>query len=104
MYCRSPLSAFFHDFPAAEAETRAQELSWQPATYIDSIHVSYCACKDIPSVYLCCTQDRIIPIEIQCQIAAMAEAETESCDAGHMVILSQPERVVELVRKAAGEV
>lgn len=72
--------------------------------YIESIHVSYCAWKDIPSVYLCCTKDRIIPLNVQHKIAAMAGAKIESCDAGHMVVLSQPERVVEVVRRAAGEV
>ena len=34
----------------------------------------------------------------------MAGAETESCDAGHMVVWSQPEKVVEVVLKAAGDV
>ena len=34
----------------------------------------------------------------------MAGAETESCDAGHMAMVSRPERVMEFVRKAAGEV
>ncbi len=104
MYCRSPLSTLFNDLPATEAEKHAKELSWQPSTYIDSIHVSYCAWKEIPSVYLYCTQDQIMPLEFQHQIAAMVGAETESCDAGHMVILSQPERVVEFVRKAIGGV
>ena len=104
MYSRDPIRSLFNDFPPAEAEKHAQNLSWQPAAYIESIHVSYCTWKDIPSVYLCCTRDQVIPLEVQHQIAAMAGAETESCDAGHMVILSQPERVVEFVRKAAGEV
>ena len=45
----------------------------------------------------------MIPLRFQKQIAAGAGAETEDCDAGHMVILSQPERVAEFVRKAAGE-
>lgn len=58
-------------------------------------------------MYLCCTQDRIIPLEFQRKIAAMAGAEMESCEAGHMVILSQSELVVETVlgaaRKGGGE-
>ena len=103
MYPVNPLPSLFNDFPADEASAYAQALSWQPSTYIESIYVSYCAWKEIPSVYLCCAQDRVIPLEVQRQIAAMAGAETESCDAGHMVILSQPERVVEFVRRAAGE-
>lgn len=103
-YCRDAVSSLFNDLPIAEAEERVKELCWQPATYVESIHITYCAWKEIPSVYLCCTQDRIIPLEIQCQIAAMAGAETESYDAGHIAMVSRPERVVEVVRKAAGEV
>lgn len=55
-------------------------------------------------MFLCCAQDQVIPLEVQRQIAEMAGAEMETCDAGHMVILSQPERVVEFVREAAGGV
>lgn len=101
MYSRDPLADLFHDLPAIEATKGAEGLSWQPATYVESIHVSYGAWKEIPSVYLCCTQDRVIPVGAQQQMAAMAGAETESCDAGHMVPLSRPERVVEFVCRAA---
>lgn len=104
MYPHSPLTTLFHDIAPAEAETYARSLSWQPASYRESIHVTYCAWKEIPSVYLCCTEDRIMPLEFQQKMAGMAGAEVESCDAGHMVVLSQPERVVEVVLRAAGEV
>lgn len=103
MHSKDPLRSLFNDIPAAAAEKYAKELSWQPSTYIETIHVTYCAWKDIPSVYLCCTQDQIIPLEMQHRLADMAGARTESCDAGHMVILSQPERVVEFVTGAAAE-
>ncbi len=103
MHSRDPVASLLNDLPPADAEKYANELSWQPATYVESIYVDYCAWKDIPSVYLLCTRDQVIPIEVQRQIAAMAGAETESCDAGHMVTLSQPERVVGFVRWAAGE-
>ena len=102
MHSRDPLSLLFNDFPPTLAETYASGLSWQPSTWIPSIHVNYGAWKDIPSAYLYCTEDRVIPLEAQREIAAMAMAEeTESCDAGHMVMLSQPGRVVEFVLKMA---
>lgn len=104
MYPRSPVIALFHDFSGAEAESLAKALSWQPEGYRESIHVSYCAWKDIESVYLCCEEDRIIPLAFQQKIAAMVGAEVEICDAGHMVVLSRPERVVEVVLRAAGVV
>ena len=103
MRSKDPLRSLFNDFPAAEAERFAKELSWQPSTYIETVHVTYCAWKDIPSVYLCCTQDQVIALEMQRQFADMAGAKMESCDAGHMVVLSQPERVVEFVTRAAVE-
>ena len=103
MHCHDPLPTLFNDFSSPEATRHASQLSWQPAGYISSIHVSYCAWREIPSVYLCCARDGAIPLEMQQQFAAMAGAEIESCDAGHMVMLSQPERVVEFVSKAAGE-
>ena len=101
MRCRDPIPSLLHDLPASEAKGHAAQLSWQPASYVSSIHVSYGAWKKIPSAYLCCTQDKAIPLEIQQQFIEMVGAEAESCDAGHMVMLSQPERVVEFVRKAA---
>ena len=101
MHSRDPIPSLFNDLSPASAEKHAAALSWQPSTYVSGIHVNYGAWKDVPSVYLYCTQDQVIPLVMQRQIAAMAGAETESCDAGHMVMLSQPERVVEFVVKAA---
>ena len=33
----------------------------------------------------------------------MAGSEIERCESGHMVMLSMPDTVVEVIRKAAGE-
>lgn len=99
MYVQDPLNTLFNDSYDREA---ARNLSWQPATYIESVRITYCAWKDIPCDYLCCTKDQITPLEAQEKIAAAVGAKrVEKCDAGHMVCLSQPERVVEFVRKAA---
>lgn len=98
-----PIPLFFNDIPLAEAERHLQSFTWQPANYLKHIHITYGAWKEIPSVYLFCEKDKVIPLEIQQGIAQMAGAETESCDAGHSVMLSQPERCVDVIRKAAGE-
>ena len=99
--CRDPEQTLFNDFHPTSAVLNAKLLSWQPMTYASTLKVSYCAWREIPSVYLCCTLDQVIPLQVQCQMAAMAGAETESCDAGHMVMLSQPHRVVDFIVRAA---
>ena len=101
MRCRDPVPTLFHDLFPSEAERHAAQLSWQPAGYVSSVHVTYGAWKEIPSAHLCCSQDKTIPLEWQRQFVEMAGGEAESCDAGHMVMLSQPELVVEFVKKAA---
>ena len=101
MHSSVPITFLFNDFPRPVAEHLAAALSWHPSTYILGIHVNYAAWKDIPSVYLLCTRDQVISLEMQRHFAEMASAETESCDAGHMVMLSQPSRVVEFVVNAA---
>lgn len=104
MYPVSPLTTLFNDIPIAEAEVFIKDhMSHQPASGWDDQKISYCGWRDIQSVYLCCEGDTLLPPSIQHQIAEMTGAEVESCNAGHMVVLSQPETVVEVVRRAAGE-
>jgi len=50
-----------------------------------------------------CEGDALLPPRVQVEMAEMAGAEVERCGAGHMVLLSEGERVVEVVRRAAGE-
>jgi len=102
MYCKNPISNIFSDLPTSEAENWLTKLDCQPAFGWNE-EVTYGGWKDVPSVYLCCKNDTIVPVQMQLLMAGVAGSEIEYCSAGHMVMLSQPDRVVELVRKAAGE-
>ena len=79
------------------------KLHSQPASGWDGT-VTYAGWNNTPSVYLCCEVDAVIPPALQHQMVEMAGSEVETCDAGHMVMLRLPEKVVEVIRKAAGEV
>lgn len=100
MYCKSPRASLFNDLPSAEADAWLSKMSFQPAEGWNDV-VTYCGWKDIPSTYLVCERDAVFPPEMQRQCAKMAGSEIETCSAGHMVMLSQPERVVEVVVRAA---
>ena len=102
MYCKSPTSSLFNDLDPTTASEWAAKLSCQPASGWDDV-VTHTGWKTTPSVYLVCEQDALLPPPLQRQMAEQAGSVVEVCDAGHCVMIGQPERVVEVVRKAAGE-
>ncbi|KAL8656812.1 MAG: hypothetical protein Q9226_002550 [Calogaya cf. arnoldii] len=103
MYCVNPTCLLFNDLSPTSASSYVSKLQWQPASGWDDV-VDYMGWKDVPSVYLICEQDAVLPPEMQQQMADRAGSEIERCNAGHCCMIGQPEKVVELVEKAAGEV
>lgn len=69
----------------------------QPSTDWDR-ELIYCGWMEVPSVYLVCEADRLIPAEWQLQAAGRAGSEILRCTAGHMAPLSMPEKVLEVVK------
>ena len=98
MLCKNPQELLFNDVPPAAAEEASKQLRHQPTAAFQDAQITYCGWRDIPSVYLCCEKDALLPPALQRQMAEMAGAKVESCDAGHMVMLSRPDVVVDLVR------
>ena len=80
-----------------------EALKTQPAEGWDDV-VTYCGWKDVPSTYLVCEADAAIPPPVQMQMAEMANCKIEKCGAGHMCILSMPEKVVEVIESAISAV
>ena len=59
------------------------------------------AWKTIPSWYLVAKQDRIIPPEAERAMAARARATTVEIDSSHVAMMSNPDAVTKLIRRAA---
>jgi pimeloyl-ACP methyl ester carboxylesterase len=59
------------------------------------------AWKTIPSWYLVAKQDRIIPPEAERAMAERAGAKTVVIDSSHVAMMSHPDKVTALIRKAA---
>lgn len=101
--CASPETLLFNGIPPAIAAPHMANLSCQPASGWDDV-VTYAAWKKIPSTYLVCEADAVLPPAMQREMAARAGSKVvESCKAGHMAIVGMPERVAACVRRAAGE-
>lgn len=99
MHCITPEKTLFNDLDDAATQKWTEALKPQPAEGWDDT-ITYCGWKEVPSVYLVCEKDQVIPPPMQTQIGEMAGCKMESCDAGHMAILSVPEKVAEVVKSA----
>jgi len=97
--CMTPEKLLFNDLDEPEKDKWIKALRTQPAEGWDDM-VTYCAWSHVPSVYLVCEGDAIIPTSLQLQFAEAASSKIEKCGAGHMPMLSMPERVVEVIRGA----
>lgn len=95
----SPATLLFSDLPESEAAEWTSKLHGFPGDGWNGT-VTYCGWRDVPSVYVLCTQDATIPPPLQEQLAASAGSKVEKLDAGHMPQVSQPDALTKLVKDA----
>ncbi|KAF8852482.1 alpha/beta-hydrolase [Acephala macrosclerotiorum] len=100
LFCKDPASFLFNDLPPDVAQMWISRLECQPAWKWDG-EITHGGYKDVSSVYLLCSNDQCVPLAMQRQCAELAGSEIVSCNAGHMVMLSQPETVVKVIHTAA---
>ncbi|PYI11019.1 alpha/beta-hydrolase [Aspergillus sclerotiicarbonarius CBS 121057] len=103
MYCAQPEVLLLDDVPEPEKAQWLAKLKPQPAQGWDGT-VPYTGWKDVPSVYLVCEGDKALPAGLQEQLAGLAGSQIERCSAGHLPQVSQPERVVEVIKAAAATI
>ena len=99
---RNALNNLFGDLSPEEATKWVKALQIQRAAGWDDT-VTYGAWKEVPSVYLMCEGNACLRAAVQLQMAGTAGSKVEKCAAGHMPMISMPERVVEVVEAALEE-
>lgn len=99
LHCKDARHTLFNDLPDEVAGKWLAQLQCQPA-YGWDCEITHNGARDVPSTYLICDKDAAVPPDMQRQFADLAHSEVKHCHAGHMVIVSHPEVVVELVREA----
>ncbi|TVY36053.1 hypothetical protein LSUB1_G006303 [Lachnellula subtilissima] len=100
IHCKTPEKLLFNDLDAVATEKWVKVLRPQPAAGWDDT-VTYSGWEEVPSVYLVCAKDAILPETMQLGFAQLAGSQITRCNAGHMVQISMPEKVVEVVKAAA---
>ncbi|KAK9773074.1 putative Alpha/beta hydrolase fold-1 [Seiridium cardinale] len=99
--CVDSQNSLFHDLSPKEAEGWQNRLEVHPTLDNWKVAVPYCGWKDVPSIYILCELDRLLPVHVQQMMAELAGSETVRLEAGHMAQLSRPDAVAEVVLKAA---
>ncbi|KAF9692219.1 hypothetical protein EKO04_009523 [Ascochyta lentis] len=88
LYCANALTNLFNDLSGQDARFWDARLRPQPASKWDA-EIRFTGYEGVKCHYLVCQQDQLLPTALQLQFAATAQAEVTTCDAGHMVMLSQ---------------
>ncbi|PVI02062.1 alpha/beta-hydrolase [Periconia macrospinosa] len=104
-------SIFYHDISSEEGDLWASKLSHQSLGVYTST-TSYAAWRYIPSTYVIGTEDKsnFTPevvsfiIETAKKIEPTAFDVVERCDGGHCLMISRPEWLADVLRRAAGEI
>jgi len=97
MTCLNARHTLFSDFSDEEAEPWLKVLRPQPAEGWDGV-TEYCGWLDVRTVYLVGEGDRVLPREVQEGMAGLTGGRVERCAAGHMVMLRDPGRCVEVIK------
>ncbi|KAH8203158.1 hypothetical protein TruAng_002679 [Truncatella angustata] len=100
--CKDSKNNLFHDLPAKDAEEWQNIIQVQPSLEQWKIPVSYCGWRDVPSIYVLCELDRLLPVSVQEMMAGLAGSKLVRLQAGHMAQLSMPDAVANVILEAAG--
>jgi hypothetical protein len=93
-------SLFYNDLSKEEQEHWMSELAPIPVS-TQLVTVTYAAYQHFPSSYLYCSGDQGLTLDLQEMMVngTGASFEKESCTASHSPFLSQPQVVLDIVRK-----
>ncbi|KAF9876840.1 hypothetical protein CkaCkLH20_05686 [Colletotrichum karsti] len=91
--------AFFNDMSPEEAKPWIKKFVHHPAEGWGT-PIEYAGWQEVPTDYIICESDEIIPAQMQETLASLAEAKVYRLDAGHMAQLSKTEELSQLIVKA----
>jgi pimeloyl-ACP methyl ester carboxylesterase len=97
LHCKNAEDVLFHD--VADKEKWTSVLKPQPAKGWD-MTTEYCGWMHVPSVYIVADDDQVIPKAVQEHFASVANSEVKHITTGHMVSLSKPEVLAEMIKES----
>lgn len=96
---------FYTDMSDADAKIWCQKLEVHALTKPPLPVESPCWDLDVPIMYIICTRDHATPLELQNMMIDRVKRDhwiIEHCESDHSPYLSQPDTIVDLIKKPAG--
>ncbi|KAH8676143.1 Alpha/beta hydrolase fold-1 [Xylariales sp. PMI_506] len=91
----------FHDLTPEAVEEWNSKVQTHPEMDSWQSPLVYCGWRHIPSVYIVCELDRLLPTQLQEQMAGLVGSQVVKIKAGHMAQLSATEEVAKIIQEAA---
>lgn len=93
----------FNDLPTEQAALYVSQMSHSAAVVFATPSTYEPWANGVPCAYIFCTDDNVLPFQIQQQMASQLgpEPTTFTLKAGHCPFLSIPDKLVEVIGKAA---
>ncbi|KAF2035401.1 hypothetical protein EK21DRAFT_54499 [Setomelanomma holmii] len=98
VYGVDALSNLFNGLNDVNAQYWNSRMRPQPAANWDA-ELRFTGHEEVKCHYLVCQQDRLLPVQLRQNFAA-ARADVTECDAGHMVMLSQVDKLLQFLLRA----
>lgn len=89
----------FHDLPDDQAERWHKALQIEPSVkyWASTGPVTHAGWRDVPSTYILCELDRLLPAALQETLAGVAGSKVVRLEAGHYPFLSRTEDVAKII-------
>jgi pimeloyl-ACP methyl ester carboxylesterase len=99
--CRDSKESLFHDLPPEDAQRWHDSLRSHPSLDLWKTKITYCGWQEVPSTYVICESDRLLPVTVQEKFAKLGGSKIVSLAAGHMAHLSATEQVSKIIANEA---
>lgn len=97
-----PQSVLFNDVPHEEAQKWADKIYPEPTAGWEK-PLAYMGWRDIPSHYIICEKDRLVPPGVQESLGKLAGSTLVRMNAGHFPQISQPEELARIIGHIAAK-
>jgi hypothetical protein len=100
MLCTNPARIFFNDLRPKHSARWVELLKPEPLDGWEA-PITYMGWRDVPSVYVVCESDLVVPSSLQEHFAKLAGSRIMRISAGHMAQVSQLAMVAGIVHEVA---
>lgn len=102
IFVNNPMELFFNDLQQEDALVWATKVCPEPTRGWET-PITYMGWRDIPSHYIICERDKLVPSFLQEQLGKLAGSKFIRMDTGHFPQVSRPAELTRIIQQIALE-